>query len=94
MNEERTELTRDELLVVLIEEAGEVIQAATKCLRFGYNREWPGYGRNDLVLAREMGELCAIGDKLALDYFAGRKGYDEKIKRVEQYKAYVLKHPV
>lgn len=32
-----TSLTQDELLVILAEEAAEVIQAATKCIRFGFD---------------------------------------------------------
>jgi MazG nucleotide pyrophosphohydrolase domain len=61
-----TEPTRDELLVCLIEECGEVIQAATKCLRFGYDREWPAYGRNDHVLASEIGDVLGVIEALPL----------------------------
>ena len=60
-------LTRDELLVILIEECGEVIQAATKCLRFGYNRDQPDYGINHEVLAHEIGDLLGISDALPLN---------------------------
>jgi hypothetical protein len=61
-------LTRDELLVLLIEECGEVIQAATKCLRFGFTSDHGlGYGKNDLVLAKETGELQAVMEALYLD---------------------------
>lgn len=59
-------LTRDEVLVVLIEECGEVIQAATKCLRFGYDRNWPDYGVNSEVLAKELGDLLGCMDALPL----------------------------
>lgn len=31
------------LLQCLAEEASEVVQAVSKCLRFGLNNEWPGY---------------------------------------------------
>lgn len=61
------ELTLDEKLVLLIEECGEVIQAATKCLRFGYEREWPDYGINHKVLAKEIGDLLGVVDALPLD---------------------------
>jgi hypothetical protein len=54
-------MTKEELLVVLIEEAAEVIQAATKCLAE------PGYGKNDEVLATEFGELLALAMELPLD---------------------------
>src|SRR5215211_1747580 len=59
-------LTRDELLVLLIEECGEVIQAATKCLRFGYDRDQPGYGVNHEVLAKELGDLTGVMDAMPL----------------------------
>lgn len=57
-------LTRDELLILLIEECGEVIQAATKCLRFGWDRFQPGYGQNDVVLGSEIGDLLGVIDAL------------------------------
>ena len=61
-----TELTRDEKLIVLIEEAGEVIQAATRCLRFGWDRNQPQYGINHRVLACEVGDLMGMVDALYL----------------------------
>jgi|SRR6266853_532424 len=59
-------LTRDELLILLMEEAAEIIQAASKCLRFDYDTVWPGYGRNSAVLANEVGDLLGIVDALKL----------------------------
>lgn len=59
-------LTRDELLVLLMEEAAEIIQAASKCLRFGYDTVWPGYGRNSAVLANEVGDFWGVIDELHL----------------------------
>lgn len=54
-------LTRDELLVLLIEECGEVIQAATKCLRFGFAADHGiGYGQNDIELSKECGDVLAV----------------------------------
>lgn len=53
-------LSRDDLLVILIEECGEVIQAATKCLRFGWDRYQPGYGINCEILAKEVGDLLGM----------------------------------
>lgn len=76
------ELTRDDLLVLLIEECSEVIQAATKCQRFGFDVDsGVGYGRNDLHLAREAGELVAIADALKLDGKSWTDGYVTKIAR-------------
>jgi NTP pyrophosphatase (non-canonical NTP hydrolase) len=60
-------LTREERLIILIEECGEVIQAATKCLRFGWDRYQPEYGVNHEVLAREAGDLLGMLDSLPLD---------------------------
>ena len=82
-----TTLTRDDLLVLLIEECGEVIQAATKCLRFGFEADHGiGYGRNDLVLAKEVGDLVAIIDALKLDPFAMDLTYKAKIAKAEAAK--------
>jgi len=82
-------LTRDELLVLLIEECGEVIQAATKALRFGYDVDHGiGYGNNRDVLSREFGDLAAVASYLALD--TGQPYKDalySKIKRAEEAKA-------
>lgn len=80
-------LTRDELLILLIEECGEVIQAATKCLRFGYDADHGvGYGRNDVVLSREAGDLVGCLDALPLvrpEFIVSRKS---KIERAEKAK--------
>lgn len=83
----KTELTRDDLLVLLIEECGEVIQAATKCLRFGYNRDFPGYGQNGLVLAKEFGEMMAVAGALDLDDGAKASGMASKLARASEAKA-------
>jgi hypothetical protein len=83
-------LTRDEFLVILAEEAAEVIQAATKCLRFGFYTIGPGdYGRNDFALARECGQFLRIANALKLDPAAWNQGYEEKLEKVEAYKAEV-----
>lgn len=82
------QLTRDDLLVLLIEECGEVIQAATKALRFGYEVDHGvGYGRNDQVLAKEAGELSAVIGALHLgNYSHFSDGYGDKIERAEKAK--------
>lgn len=80
-------LTRDELLVLLIEECGEVIQAATKCLRFGYDIDHgTGYGNNRVQLSKELGELDAVCSKLDLDLNAMTEGLYTKISRAEKAK--------
>lgn len=61
-------LTRTDLLILLIEECGEVIQAATKCLRFEYKgNHIKEYGQNDQILAAEVGDLLGVIDELPLD---------------------------
>jgi hypothetical protein len=71
----------------MIEECGEVIQAATKCLRFGFDSDHGvGYGRNDLMLAKECGELAACCDALHLDVETAEKAFNEKIARAETAK--------
>jgi NTP pyrophosphatase (non-canonical NTP hydrolase) len=83
-----TTLTREDLLVLLIEECGEVIQAATKCLRFGYESDHGiGYGRNDAVLSREIGQCIAIMNALPTDQEQVHLGATEKIKKAEAAKA-------
>lgn len=81
------ELTRDDLLILLIEECGEVIQAATKCLRFGFNSDHGiGYGRNDAVLSREIGQCIAIMNALPTDQEQVHLGATEKIAKAEAAK--------
>ena len=79
-------LTREEKLVLLIEECGEVIQAATKCLRFGWDRDHPGYGCNKIVLAEEIGDLLGVIDSLPLNAEVERRHRDEKMVKAEHAK--------
>jgi hypothetical protein len=82
-------LSRDELLVLLIEECSEVIQAATKCLRFGYDREQPGYGRNSTVLSQEAGDLLGVIDALSLDPFEVEEKRGAKIAKAIRIKTII-----
>jgi hypothetical protein len=83
-----TTLTRDELLVLLIEECGEVIQAATKCLRFGYDVDHGvDYGNNKLALSREIGDLLGVAEALPLDAIVVDVMRASKISRAENAKA-------
>lgn len=77
-----TELTREEKLILLIEECGEVIQAATKCLRFGWDRDQPDYGVNNEILAKEIGDLQGVVDALDL-----RSDLIEAFRRMKMAKA-------
>jgi hypothetical protein len=80
-------LTRDELLILLVEECGEVIQAATKCLRFGFDVDHGvDYGNNRMVLSREVGDLLAVIDVLPLDDVNVAVTRRLKIKKAEEAK--------
>jgi len=86
----RSALTRDELLVLLIEECGGVIQAATKCLRFGFDADHgTGYGPNNLALSQEAGDLVgcidALGEHIDTGYFV--RARKTKRQRAEEAKA-------
>lgn len=80
-------MTRDELLVLLIEECGEVIQAATKCLRFGWDRYEPDYGINSDVLSKEIGDLLGAAEGLPLNRELVVACCHNKIARAERAKA-------
>lgn len=57
----------DYLLTCLMEEAAEVIQAAAKCIRFGFRNGYPGHVWNNEKLAQEIGDLLGIVAMLPLD---------------------------
>lgn len=52
--------SRDDLLDILIEECADIIQAATKCKRFGWERDYPGCGVNRTAVAREIGDFKGV----------------------------------
>lgn len=81
-------LTRDDLLVLLIEECGEVIQAATKALRFGWDVDHGvGYGNNRMVLSREIGDLMGVVDGLDIDHDNLSAMRVSKLKRAQEAKS-------
>ncbi len=55
-------MTRSEMLLVqLMEEAGEVVQGASKCLRFGTNHTWPALEKTaEYRLGSELIDLLAL----------------------------------
>lgn len=55
-----TELTRDELLDVLVEEAAEIIHAASKIRRWGWGGSHPEYGPNYIALSGEIGDFLGV----------------------------------
>lgn len=79
-------LTLEDKLILLIEECGEVIQAATKCLRFGWDTDYPDYGVHNKVLAHEVGDMLAILDTLDLDQRYVEIARSEKIVKAERAK--------
>lgn len=89
-----TTLTREELLDILKEEAGEVIVAASKCSRFGFDVTHEGYGHNARRLAREYGQLIAIAEALDLDPAEVEAGRAEKLpKAMEAKRLYGVRRP-
>lgn len=81
-------LTRRDLLNHLMQECAEVIQAASKCLQYGYDRDWPGYGVNHEKLKEEIGQVEAIVDRLGLSY------HDRsKIAKIAKWKKYMRENP-
>jgi NTP pyrophosphatase (non-canonical NTP hydrolase) len=76
------EISQDYLLTVLAEEGGEVVQAAAKCLRFGFNWNEPGYGVNSEYLAKEIGDLLAVVDALKLPKAIIEASRATKIERI------------
>ena len=81
-------LTRDELLVILIEECSEVIKASTKCLRFGFDENHIAeYGVNSCVLSCEVGDLFAIAKALPLKWELVKGSEATKIRRASVAKA-------
>lgn len=95
MANDMTNEERDYLLLCLIEECGEVIQAATKCLRFGYDRDWPGYGINHEVLEKEAGELDAIVTALKLPRCRNTYMSNARLKigKIEKWQQYAKDNP-
>jgi hypothetical protein len=59
-------------------------KAAAKCLRFGWDRDEPDYGRNDIVLAAEVGDLLAVIDVLPLDLGAIAQTRSQKVPKAER----------
>ena len=76
-------LTTDEKLQLLIEEAAEIIHAASKCLRFGFDVDHgTGYGNNRKKLSQELGDFRGIVDELDVDWDAYQGARMSKLPRV------------
>lgn len=51
-----------EIMVIAAEECAEVIQAISKCIRFGFDDEYAGACTNVSRLAEEVGDLLCMVD--------------------------------
>lgn len=75
-------------LIRVVEEAGEVIQAATKIMRFGVSGEYDDGTPNVAKLVNEIGDFLACVDRLQLDEHEldkARYAKHQRIRKVEQY---------
>lgn len=64
MKESPLSLAQTERLVLLVEECGEVIQAATKILRYGYDGVYESGVLNRHQIELEIGDVLAVTDLL------------------------------
>lgn len=64
----------DELMVVLMEECGEVTQAASKCYRFGFDMY------NQSRLEKEIGDLLCMVDLLKEQNLISQVSLDHQIE--------------
>ena len=65
-------LTHDDIVELVIEEAAEVILAAQKVKRFGFDRIHPGHEHNGVALFRELGDLAASIEAILSRYPVAR----------------------
>jgi len=84
-----TQLSRiDEVMNILGEECAEVIQAISKCNRFGLNNFKPGKPKTNLQhLEEELGDLLAMIDILhEMDVVSWNKLEAAKAAKIEKLK--------
>src|ERR1043165_261614 len=81
----------NELLVNLMEEASEIVQAACKLLRFGKDNFHPGRSTtNSQDLAMEIGDLLAVYNKVKqntnlIEFMWVEHGVARKFERMKKY---------
>lgn len=83
-------------LVLLMEEASEVILAASKAYRFGLEHDQPGYGEgtNKNQITIELGDLLGIAELLQIDssgILKAKKAKLDRLKLVEEKYAKIMK---
>jgi NTP pyrophosphatase (non-canonical NTP hydrolase) len=80
------------LLIKIMEECGEIQQAASKALLFGLDDGYPGTDRKNITdLGNELNDLAAVVDMLTtdgLDLHADEKRIYEKKAKVEHWMLY------
>jgi NTP pyrophosphatase (non-canonical NTP hydrolase) len=86
MNDLVWEKKEMEALLILQEECGEVVQAISKCFRFGKDGEWQGK-TNLLNMENEIGDVLAMIDILVENSFIS----DSNINHYRQQKRIKLK---
>lgn len=79
-----------ELLIHLMEEAAEVIQVASKCLRFGLRHQWTHSSfDNAQLLSREVGNFDKIRqillDEMILQEDEIEAGFSDKGRKLKYY---------
>jgi len=88
-------MTRKEMLLVqLMEEAAEVVQGASKCLRFGTNHEWPSLEKTaeyrlmtELIDLSTLVKMCrdeGVIEQLPVDYKERMEAKEAKVNKYMQ----------
>lgn len=84
---------RDHLLVILAEEAGEIVQAAAKALRFGLDAKSPTTGiENGEALRREILDLYAVVEMLEEDEAVSARNFLDADAHMRRKKEKVRHH--
>lgn len=86
----------DETLLILIEECSEVIQAVSKCQRFGLDGCSPGVAKtNRQRLEEELGDLVCMIDILVRQDIVSNRSIDlAKLAKFEKLKSWSRINPI
>lgn len=83
-----------EILTITMEECAEVIQAASKLIRFGKENRPEGGEPNTRVLGLEAGDLKhMIGRLVALDLVSSQDMLDGEIRKAERLQSFLQTDP-
>ena len=81
--------SNERLLLKLSEEAAEVIQATTKCLRFGtYTFNPKTQKSNILALQTEVMDLIYTLQKLGMNYSLSKEQFEEREKQYAKWERF------